>query len=544
MREVVTVQLGEYANYLGSHFWNLQDEAVAQLTDAGRQELNPHIFLREAVHGSNISFSPRLQILDLSGAFGSLNMAAGYTLHRQRDDNAAGSHVSPGADLLWHGTNRRYEKPQIPMNTFLDSLADEDAFPAQGSPEEPAKPGLCPDVGELAEDGASPDFGLDSNVRYWTDYLKAKLHPRTCRSIPGVHHGVNDFALFGSGVAAASGNLLSETFDDLRYFIECCDSFGGLVVICDVHGGFSGFAERYLAHISEELGASPPIAVYGASSPPPASPSTSSQSLQTEMTQRLFNEALLFSATAEYSTQYIPLRGARTMNFQYMHPSLSNPFQTSSALAVGMDVALTPLKYLESRVSLTGLLDSMRPAPFANLSSLALAMPLPGRLSILRSALHELSGMVRLSLAQAQSGPVTSAGISDNPNPPIPLPTREVVCARGVSLDAEIFCRVDTRIAVPVPFPRFFDRRVDMQGHILPLAMASKRPRLCEVGELSALTSAYVDVQEAHLFLSDVGSSLDRAARTPAAVHAVLEAATIREAADSIHGLAADYRTL
>jgi hypothetical protein len=544
MREVVTVQLGEYANYLGSHFWNLQDEAVAQHTDAGRQELSPHIFLREApVHGSKISFSPRLQILDLTGAFGSLSMAAGYTLHRQSDDNAACSRVSRGVDMLWHGSSRRYEKPQIHMNTFLDSLADEDSLAAQGRPEEPEKPVPCPGVG-TAEDGASPDFGLDTNVRYWTDYLKAKLHPRTCRSIPGVHHGVNDFALFGSGMAAASGNLLDESFDDLRYFIECCDSFGGLVVSCDVHGGFSGFAERYLAHINEELGASPPIAVFGASSPPPVSPTTSSQSLQTEITQRLFNEALLFSATAEYSAQYIPLRGATTTNFQFMHPSLSDPFQTSGALAVGMDVALTPLKYLDSRVSLTGLLASMRPAPFANLSSLALAMPISGHLSILQSALRELSGMVRLSIAQAQSDPVARAGTSDNPNLPIALPAREVVCARGVSLDAEILCRVDTRIAVPVPFPRFFDRRIDMQGHVLPLEVASKRPRLGEVGELSALTSAYVDVREAHRFLSDVSSSLDRAARTPAAVRAVLEAATIREAADSIHGLAADYLTL
>ena len=29
MREVVSVQLGGYANYAGAHFWNLQDEALA-----------------------------------------------------------------------------------------------------------------------------------------------------------------------------------------------------------------------------------------------------------------------------------------------------------------------------------------------------------------------------------------------------------------------------------------------------------------------------------------------------------------------------------
>jgi hypothetical protein len=546
MREVVTVQLGGYANYVGSHFWNLQDEAVAQDTAAGVRELSPNIFFHETRNRlSQLSFIPRLQIVDLTGAFGSLRSDGRFVVDRQTAANQVDDANEPRSeDLLWDGAVQRYAKPHVPVSSFIRSVENEDeiSMAERQNPEGMYKQSL--DAGDDKEDGVSPDFGLDSNVRYWSDYLKVRLHARTSCSVPAVHYGVNDFGLFGSGVAAATGNMLDATFNDLRYFIEQCDSFGGLVVNCDVNGGFSGFAERYLAHITEEVGTSVPIVMLGAASFPPSSPTSEFQSIQTELIQRSLNEALLFAATTDHNAQYIPLRAAATANFPYVHPQLQTQFQTSAALGIGLDVALTPLRHVDSRVILTGWLASIRPAPFANLSSIGLAVPISSSVTFQRSAIREVAGMVRLSSPQngvcstSQGSGVGSYNASGN------LPARELVCGRGVGGDVDMFCRASTRIAVPVPFPRFFDRRIDMRGHLIPLEVASKRPRLGEVGELSALASLYVDTDESSLFFSDMGVSLDRAIRAPASLRGLLEAETIREMAENIRGLASDYLTL
>jgi hypothetical protein len=83
-----------------------------------------------------------------------------------------------------------------------------------------------------------------------------------------------------------------------------------------------------------------------------------------------------------------------------------------------------------------------------------------------------------------------------------------------------------------------------MRGHLIPLDVASKRPRLGEVGELSALSSLYVETNESNLLFSDMCVSLDRAIRAPAGMRGLLESETIREMAEKVRGLASDYWTL
>ena len=45
--QLVTLQLGQFANYVGAHFWNTQDEA-AGLADAEHAELDAGVMYRQA----------------------------------------------------------------------------------------------------------------------------------------------------------------------------------------------------------------------------------------------------------------------------------------------------------------------------------------------------------------------------------------------------------------------------------------------------------------------------------------------------------------
>ncbi|CAE6950206.1 MSTO1, partial [Symbiodinium natans] len=73
--EVITLQFGHFANHVGAHYWNLQDEAAAQEESAGDDEegLIDHTRLFHAAesHGQ-LSWRPRAMVVDRAGALGAV----------------------------------------------------------------------------------------------------------------------------------------------------------------------------------------------------------------------------------------------------------------------------------------------------------------------------------------------------------------------------------------------------------------------------------------------------------------------------------------
>jgi hypothetical protein len=103
MHEIITLQLGSAANFVGAHFWNLQDEAVAASAVPGCEQAaasidhnmlcawseDAHVRLAKRVRQLGwaglplcspllptprtqgvASYAPRTVVLDLSGALG------------------------------------------------------------------------------------------------------------------------------------------------------------------------------------------------------------------------------------------------------------------------------------------------------------------------------------------------------------------------------------------------------------------------------------------------------------------------------------------
>jgi hypothetical protein len=547
MRELVSVQLGGYANYVGAHFWNLQDESLRE--PPASRELDQAVLLRECA--SPRRYAPRLQIVDLSGAFGSLSLDAGtvrsvqgpkapkrlrdplaldgggYDGHRDDEDE------SDKRQVLWEGDAQTYERASVPLSPYLQSLeevhdAEEDA------------------------DGASPDYGLDSGVSFWSDYLKVRLHPRTCYAVPGVHAGVDSFSSHESGASAAGAAALDEVFDGLRFFAEDCDSLGGVVFTIDAFSGFAGFGEQYLARMRDELGGGVPITVFGASAPPDAADYAGIDDGSAKLGRALMlgrvSEAVLVNAAVENEAQYVPLRSAAVSGLPYVHPTRAGGhFHTSAILGAAIDVGLAPMRHKASYLSMASYLNALKPAPFASVSSLAFALPVVQTLSFARSALLEVDGMVCLS-SQAASARSRQSASSQKDVQAIERqrPVRELVAGRGVSGEFESMCNTTSRVAVPIPFPRFFDERININGHFLTADSSKTRLLRGEVGELSALASSYTDAKSGHITLSSLGDALGRESRvsTAGGARGTTEPATFSEASEALFGLANDYQSL
>jgi len=72
MHEIVTIQLGQQANYVGSHFWNAQESYFTY----GEQEESPvdhDVHFRSGVGADGTdTYLPRVVIYDFKSSFGTL----------------------------------------------------------------------------------------------------------------------------------------------------------------------------------------------------------------------------------------------------------------------------------------------------------------------------------------------------------------------------------------------------------------------------------------------------------------------------------------
>ncbi|KAJ1747441.1 hypothetical protein LPJ79_005247 [Coemansia sp. RSA 1821] len=201
MREVLTLQFGENANYVGSHYWNLQ-EAGASRDRVGE------LF----VERSNQPAVPRALVFDAVGNFGALPL--------EEEMQSAGTDQLDEEQALWNGPKQVHRQPLHPR-------------PQSDSPDQPTQ-----------------------GVRFWSDYGQTKYAPHAIHAISGVEFGnsLGEMNTFQEGLQVFSGNdardeMLEGSF---RIFVEECDQLQGFQVLADAFGGFSGFGAGLVAKIRDE----------------------------------------------------------------------------------------------------------------------------------------------------------------------------------------------------------------------------------------------------------------------------------------------------
>ncbi|XP_031822596.1 protein misato homolog 1 isoform X2 [Sarcophilus harrisii] len=256
-REVLTLQLGHFAGFVGAHWWNQQDAALGRLAGAKEVpgikellpgELCPDVLYRagQTLHGQE-TYTPRLIVMDLKGSLNSLKQEGGLYQDKHLD-----------AAIAWQGKLTTHKEELQANNPFLQNLLSaEGVMSSDGVWRVQAFPngkGLLP----LAKAFSPTSKSLippEGSIKVWSDFLHVQLHPRSICIIQKYNHDGEAGRLEGFGQGESllrEPTYLEELEDRLHFYVEECDYLQGFQVLCDLHDGFSGLGAKATELLQDE----------------------------------------------------------------------------------------------------------------------------------------------------------------------------------------------------------------------------------------------------------------------------------------------------
>ncbi|TRY97389.1 hypothetical protein DNTS_032904 [Danionella cerebrum] len=358
-REVVTLQLGHYANFVGTHWWNLQDASLAyDGDDVSSSELQSDVMFREGLTLSGqVTYTPRLIALDVKGSLQTLRKEGRlYDTEEEEEEHT----------FTWEGAIVTHEESPPEKNSFLQEL---DALEAGTLV---AEPDFCrPSMGAAGVpvetvncrlERTHKAYWLEGSVRVWSDFLRLHLHPRTVSIINQYNHeGESErLEVFGQGEALLQGSVLEDLEDRLHFFTEECDYLQGFQVLCDLTDGFSGVGSKVTELLRDSYGGRG-ILTWGVA--PVNHPDTSSVTAL----QQMMNCALGTLQMANHSSLFCPLtlRGGFSRRpppptaFPLLHADPLLRYHSSSVLALALDSMTVPYRLRQNAEPMWQLSDAL-----------------------------------------------------------------------------------------------------------------------------------------------------------------------------------------
>jgi hypothetical protein len=365
-REVMTLQLGGYSNFMGSHFWNIQEECMSYDGDDEESRENSEVHAGILWRQSRETVVPRLMTLDLKSERGALRRR-GY-LNPEEEPPAQeafslGDGIDPGA---WGGTVASFYSEQVPVHPFVQHLLDTDAqeyddeemyeddeggWQDDRSEDDDSVPhvkkarvtgdgkGKNAVADEAPEQkGSEPDFLVeDDTVRYWSDYLKVSFHPRTCHDLS---QGFGtDYTSFAAGVDWNADETLREEWEEnLHWWIEECDTLQGFHIFADSDNAFGAVASSVCTQLRDDFPRTPII--LAASAPHRYDRSHAQQRMHASA------EAISLASLFSIANIYLPIHGPQADVSLFKLPRCLRPlpakpsfFRTSALAAAAIDTA-------------------------------------------------------------------------------------------------------------------------------------------------------------------------------------------------------------
>ncbi|KAM7284983.1 protein misato homolog 1 isoform X2 [Ixodes scapularis] len=319
-REVITVQLGNYANFVGAHVWNLQGQ---------------------------LTYTPRLVVADLPGSLGHLK------------NDLYDPPPSAKEQISWSGKVTIHKTEPVPKSS--SSHSRDQSLRSFSSDEDKD---IC--RADLTNVGGASEIPPPNDLaRHWTDFLKVDFHPKTVNLVHGYHHNSRDdpFDLYGQGVQCYEDSAWQEGFlDRLRWFAEDSDSLQAFSVVLDAHDGFSGLAGGLLEHLGDNY---PSKAALCWPLFQPHYRALKEGAVATERAHRCFNAVMCYGSLSRLSSGFCPLsvsadhfKGtART--FQHLRLLDQEQYQTSAVLGSALDSFYCGLKLKNQPLELTQLLGQL-----------------------------------------------------------------------------------------------------------------------------------------------------------------------------------------
>uniref|UniRef100_A0A3Q0SMA0 Protein misato homolog 1 n=1 Tax=Amphilophus citrinellus TaxID=61819 RepID=A0A3Q0SMA0_AMPCI len=357
-REVITLQLGHYSNFVGTHWWNLQDASLSYDPETPPGEIQSDVVFREGqTLGGHVTYTPRLIAMDLKGSL--------RTLRQEGSLYDAGKDTSA---VTWEGSIMMHKESPPAKNSFLEDLDKLDKgeilaeadFPSSSQPQ-------C-SAGSLSVDTVNShlarvqkNYRLEGSVKVWSDFLRIHLHPRTISVIHQYNHDGEAHRLeaFGQGECLLQGSVLEELEDRLHFFVEECDYLQGFQVLCDLSDGFAGLGSKVTELLRDSYGGRG-ILTWGLL--PVSHPDSVMKDLY-----RLLNCTLGMVHMADHSSLFCPLtlrgglgrRPSSPTAFPHLSYDPSLWYHSSSVLALALDTLTAPYRMRNNSVPMWQLADDL-----------------------------------------------------------------------------------------------------------------------------------------------------------------------------------------
>ncbi|CAM8912313.1 unnamed protein product [Rhodiola kirilowii] len=335
MREIVTIQVGGFANFVGSHFWNFQDELLGLAGDPKsdpvfkNQHVNMDVLYRSGeTHQGILTYTPRLVSFGFQGSLGTMNSRG--TLYS--NDSSTATSVP-----TWSGNVSTHISEPRKKNLFLRSLYEEEGV----------GDGTVSAVDHSNQEIEDSEIvsSLEKNVEYWTDFSKVHYHPRSLYEINGLWVDAQESDHTGFGRDAYSGDREEDINERLRFFIEECDHIQGIQFLVDDSGCFSGLSADFLEHMADEY-SNTPVLLYRVKGN-----NSTDQSLSLKrVVSRDLHESISFARLSQFCKLIVPL-GVPTFNigkaFSYIRVNNEKAYHNSAVYAAALHAISLPFRFEE-----------------------------------------------------------------------------------------------------------------------------------------------------------------------------------------------------
>ncbi|KAL2271542.1 hypothetical protein VTJ83DRAFT_913 [Remersonia thermophila] len=376
MYEIITIQLGQQANYLATHFWNTQESYFTYTPDQPESPVDHDIHFRPGLAPDGTeTFMPRTLIYDLKTSFGTLRKI--NALYDVNDE------LNP-PQALWNGTPVvHHASPPLVPSPYVASL----------------------------DAGLTPPRLTPAQVRFFSDYSRVYYHPRSVVQLPEVGLVLSKASSSSTAAPTASssgpnpsppgagmdrfsaGEELFAALDkdenhggggelldrDLRPFAEEADHMQGIQVFAGMDDAWGGFAARYLEGIRDELGSKTEVWVWGLQQ-------TRGLASREQRLLRLANKARSLTEFYKHASIVIPLSlpDARDLVTSSSSPSrvhldATSAWHTSALLAAAVESATLPSRLRDPlrRDTLGNMADLLNTMGKQRVAGLQMGFPSP-----------------------------------------------------------------------------------------------------------------------------------------------------------------------
>ncbi|XP_071089418.1 protein misato homolog 1-like [Haliotis cracherodii] len=363
-REIVTLQIGHYANFVGTHWWNIQESSFVYTPQAltGPKEINHDVLFREGqtLHGE-VTYTPRLIAVDLKGSLKALRREG--TLYEAGQEE----------DVKWESDVTLHESSPVEKNEFLEDLDRVEAEQMSDVPRNLEDKLEDPDKKPKLEKPETEDavfgrklYDLDDTVSVWSDFLRVHLHPKSLHIVDDFIHKNEEqpFDMFQLGAGVLKNvDAMDAMEDQIRFFVEECDHLQGFHLLMDWCDGFGGYGAGLLQYLEDEF-------TNKARMTCAVSPAIMPDSTVRQRANRIINSAFCLDKGGNLSSLFIPMSLTDSL-WRKMGPPRDLPhlsykgqldYHTSGILAACLDTLSLPYRqdgYSTTLADITGSFNNL-----------------------------------------------------------------------------------------------------------------------------------------------------------------------------------------